>query len=106
MRITLIHNADAGSANGDAGALVEMLRDAGHTVRYQAYKREGWKRALEEPADAIAVAGGDGTIGKVAKRIAGRGIPIAPLPAGTANNIARTLGLNGRPDEELVRGWA
>jgi diacylglycerol kinase family enzyme len=37
--------------------------------------------------------------------MAGRGIPLAPLPAGTANNISRTLGLVGRPMEELVSGW-
>jgi diacylglycerol kinase (ATP) len=105
MKITLIHNTGAGSANGNGKALVAMLRDAGHVVRYQTYKTDGWKQALDEPADAIAVVGGDGTIGKVAKRMAGRGIPLAPLPAGTANNIAHALGLDGRPDEELARGW-
>ena len=35
----------------------------------------------------------------------GRGVPIALLPSGTANNIARSLGLVERPFEELVRGW-
>jgi len=35
----------------------------------------------------------------------GRGVPIGVLPSGTANNIARTLGLLDRPFEELVRGW-
>src|SRR5688572_21242588 len=35
----------------------------------------------------------------------GRGVPVALLPSGTANNIARTLGQIERSFEELVRGW-
>src|SRR5690349_20514816 len=106
MRITLIHNPGAGgTAREDAAKLVALLAHEGHEVIYQSSKEKGWKAALEERADAIAVAGGDGIIGRVAKRMAGRATPIAPLPAGTANNIARTLGLAGRPWEELVRGW-
>src|SRR5690349_21678574 len=107
MRITLIHNPGAGGTEReDAAKLVALLAHEGHQVLYQSSKEKGWKAALEEPADAIAVAGGDGIVGRVAKRMAGRGIPVALLPAGTANNIARTLGLAGRPWEELVRGWA
>src|SRR4051812_19166327 len=53
----------------------------------------------------IVVAGGDGTVAKVMRRMVGRGIPVGLLPSGTANNIARTLGILDRPFEELVRGW-
>ena len=43
--------------------------------------------------DRIAVAGGDGTIGPVAE-LAGRlGVPLAVIPAGTANDFARANGL-------------
>jgi diacylglycerol kinase family enzyme len=35
----------------------------------------------------------------------GRDVPVAVLPTGTANNIARSLGLLKRPFEELVDGW-
>lgn len=106
MRITLIHNPGAGSTGGDdAAKLIALLGKNGHEVRYQSSKEKGWKAALREPADAIAVAGGDGIVGRVAKRMAGSPVPVAPLPGGTANNIARTLGLAGRPWEELVRGW-
>ena len=51
------------------------------------------------------VAGGDGTVGQVARATAGRAIPIAILPTGTANNIAGWLKLTGIPIEELVAGW-
>jgi diacylglycerol kinase family enzyme len=74
-------------------------------VRYQSAKDDDWVKALDEPADFVAVAGGDGTVSRVAKRLVGRGIALAPLPAGTANNISTTLGLVGRPLEALVRGW-
>jgi diacylglycerol kinase family enzyme len=63
-------------------------------------------KALEEPADLVAVAGGDGTVSRVIQKMAGRATPVAPLPAGTANNISTALGIVGRPMEELVRGWA
>jgi len=106
VRITLIHNPGAGrQRRGEAGKLVELLTHAGHDVRYRSAKEPGWKRALKKKADLVVVAGGDGTVGKVARRLVGRGIPIAILPSGTANNIARTLGQVERPFEELMRGW-
>lgn len=106
MRVTLIHNPGAGKQGKDsAGQLVALLGDAGHQVRYQSSKDDAWAKALEEPAELVAVAGGDGTLSRVAKRMAGRGVPLAALPSGTANNISRSLGLIQRPFEELVRAW-
>jgi diacylglycerol kinase (ATP) len=106
VRITLIHNPDAGSKEqADSGKLVKLLESAGHGVRAQSAMHDGWKKALEWPSDLVAVAGGDGTVARVAKAMVGRGIPLAPLPAGTANNISRTLGLLERPWEELIAGW-
>ena len=106
MRITLIHNPGAGRQHaGDAAKLRKFLSDAGHEVRYQSAKQDGWKGALKKPADLVVVAGGDGTVAKVTRRMVGRGVPVGVLPSGTANNIARALGLLERPFEELVRGW-
>lgn len=105
MRVLLIRNPGAGSASR-AGDLAALVREQGHEVREQSLADDGWERALDAPLDLVAVAGGDGTVGRVAKRLVGRGVPIAPLPAGTANNISRALGLTGRPYEELVHGWA
>jgi diacylglycerol kinase family enzyme len=106
VRVTLIHNPGAGTqGEGDHHGLVKLLESAGHQVRYQPAKDASWKEALRFPADLVVVAGGDGTVARVAREMAGLGIPLAPLPAGTANNIARTLGLTERPWEELVRGW-
>ncbi|HUQ24539.1 MAG TPA: diacylglycerol kinase family protein [Burkholderiales bacterium] len=106
MRVTLIHNPGAGAkSGGDKKRLLKLLEDAGHDVRYQSADDEDWEDALADEVDLIAVAGGDGTVGRVARGIVGRGIPVAPLPSGTANNISRSLGLIDQPFEDLVRAW-
>jgi len=106
VRITLIHNPGAGRQHADDAANLEkLLREHGHEVRYQSAKEDGWKRALKKPADLLVVAGGDGTVAKVTRRMVGRGVPVSVLPSGTANNIARTLGLLERPFEQIVRSW-
>jgi diacylglycerol kinase (ATP) len=106
VRVTLVHNPGAGRQGaGDAAKLREFLAGQGYDVRYQSAKDEDWKSSLKKPADMVVVAGGDGTVAKVTRRMVGRGIPVGVLPSGTANNIARTLGLVDRPFEELVRGW-
>lgn len=105
MRVTLIHNPGAGKQANDESDLKKLLKRAGHKVRYQSSKERGWKRVLKKPADLIVVAGGDGTIGRVVRRMPGHDVPVALLPSGTANNIARSLGQHERPFEELVRGW-
>jgi len=107
MKVTLIHNPDAGDdQQRSSDELLGLIRDAGHTARYQSSKDENWQSALEQTCDIVAVAGGDGIIGTVAKHLIGRHVPIAVLPMGTANNIAKTLGLTDRPLEQLIAGWA
>lgn len=60
---------------------------------------------LKEPADIVAVAGGDGTVGKVARRLIGTRTPIAVLPMGTANNIGTMLGITGKNLESVILEW-
>jgi diacylglycerol kinase family enzyme len=106
VRVTLIHNPGAGRTDHRGkGDLVALLEDAGHAVRYQSSKDDDWDKVLDVPADLVVAAGGDGTVGRVARRMVGRNVPVSALPAGTANNIARTLGLVERTPEELVRSW-
>ena len=94
MKVTLIHNPDAGSDDLTCGEEpVELIRRAGHQLVYQSSKDSHWKTVLNKPADIIAVAGGDGIVGAVAEVMIGKGTPIAVLPLGTANNIAKTLNL-------------
>ena len=105
MRITLIHNPGAGRSDSGPDKLAKLLEEAGHEVRSQSARDDGWKKALDWRADVVAVAGGDGTVARVAKAALGKNLPVAPLPSGTANNISRTLGLVERHFEELVRAW-
>jgi diacylglycerol kinase family enzyme len=105
VRVTLVHNPGAGKQAMTAKALEQLLEAHDHEVRYQSAKDKGWKKALKKPADLVVVAGGDGTVARVTRRMVGRGVPVALLPSGTANNIARSLGLVQRPFEELIRAW-
>jgi diacylglycerol kinase (ATP) len=84
---------------------VEILRAAGHKVDYQSSKEKKWHKILKDPGDVVAVAGGDGTVNKVAKRLIGSPTPIAIIPMGTANNIASSLGIAERKPKNLVAAW-
>jgi diacylglycerol kinase (ATP) len=107
MRVTLIHNSMAGDdEHPSIDEILTLIRAAGHTVVHEPCDGDRWERALDDPGDLVAVAGGDGTVGAVAGRLVRRRIPIAVLPLGTANNIAMTLGLADLPVEQLVAGWA
>ncbi|MEU1904933.1 diacylglycerol/lipid kinase family protein [Streptomyces hygroscopicus] len=52
------------------------------------------RRAVEEGADLLGVAGGDGTQALVAGVAAERGVPFVVIPAGTRNHFALDLGLD------------
>ncbi|MFE2296293.1 diacylglycerol/lipid kinase family protein [Streptomyces sp. NPDC059452] len=52
------------------------------------------ERAVEDGADLLGVAGGDGTQALVAGVAAGRGVPFLVIPAGTRNHFALDLGLD------------
>lgn len=108
MRVALIHNKGAGDRDEHSRRrLTALIRDAGHDVTYfSARKKKAWRAALEKPWDLVAVAGGDGTVGRVSRRLAGTGTPAAVLPLGTANNLARALRVNDVPLEAVVSGWS
>src|SRR5262249_19115346 len=86
--------------------LRQILEYAGHQVTYRS-TRGAWKKALKIPADLLVAAGGDGTVRRVVLEAAALGLatPIAILPTGTANNIAKTIGAVGDA-RELMRVWA
>lgn len=105
MQVTLVHNPDAGEGRTSADELLQTIGKAGYNARYQSTKDLDWHKVLDMPADIIAVAGGDGIVGRVAKRCVGRGTPVAVLPLGTANNIARSLGLTDVSLGRLVEDW-
>jgi diacylglycerol kinase (ATP) len=65
-----------------------------------------WRSQLRHPTDAVVIAGGDGTVRDVFKELAGSRTPAAVLPLGTANNVARSLGVSPEVDvNSLAAGW-
>jgi diacylglycerol kinase (ATP) len=106
MRVLLIYNPNAGDGVHDSlRELVDLIHAAGHEVRCRSSKDPLIASAFAEPADLVAVAGGDGTIVKVARLLRGRRTAIAPLPLGTANNISTALGLMASSLEDSILGW-
>ena len=103
-RVTLIYNENAGSTGQSRAEIAELISHVGFKVECFSNKKSDVEKALAAPADIIAVAGGDGTVAKVAARMRPNGCPLAVLPLGTANNIAKSLGV-GQPAVELVASW-
>jgi YegS/Rv2252/BmrU family lipid kinase len=66
---------------------------------------EGQARAaVAARVDLVVASGGDGTITACAAGVASSGIPVAVLPAGTGNLLARNLGLPLELGDALVVG--
>jgi diacylglycerol kinase (ATP) len=106
MQILLIFNPGAGEdEQPSCQELLTLIERAGHDARCRSTKENDWEASLAEPCDLVVVAGGDGTVGKVARVLIGRPVPIAVLPQGTANNIAKSLGVADQPFERLIAGW-
>jgi diacylglycerol kinase (ATP) len=100
MDVALLVNPAARSgAHSDAAArAAERLRAAGIRTTVvsggsAAESSELLGTALDVGADAVLVAGGDGTVSLAIQRLAGTGIPLGIIPSGTGNDLATTVGL-------------
>lgn len=100
MDVALLMNpaARAGAHTGAAMRAAERLRAAGHRVSVTSggsadESSRLLRTALDLGADAVVVAGGDGTVSLAIQILAGGDVPLGIVPAGTGNDLANTLGL-------------
>ena len=61
------------------------------------------ERAVHEECDVVFVCGGDGTVMAAVTALAGCEMPLAVLPAGTGNLLARNLDLPLNDEQEALR---
>ncbi|WP_395242844.1 diacylglycerol/lipid kinase family protein [Agromyces sp. MMS24-K17] len=79
-------------------AVVERLAGAGHDVvmlreaNFELLRREA-ESAFAQGCDGVVVVGGDGMVSLGANLVAGTGVPLGIVAAGTGNDLARGLGL-------------
>ena len=95
----LVYNPIKVDENRLRTALRDQSKEAGwaHPAFYPTTPtdagQEVTRDALERGVDVVLVAGGDGTVRAVSEAMAGTGVPLAILPSGTGNLLARNLNL-------------
>lgn len=108
----LIYNPRAGKFGRHGAKLlksaVEVLTEKGHSVTVAPTTGPCTAGAIardyvDRGADLILAAGGDGTINEVAEGMVHSNVPLAVLPAGTANVLAMEMKLGGKLLEVAAR---
>lgn len=102
-RLLVVFNPAAGRRRGRLfRGTLDALRAGGARLELMETTARGDAErfaAAADPAawDAVVAAGGDGTINEVINGLAGRDLPLGLLPLGTANVLAREIGLEVTP---------
>ena len=104
MFAVIFHNPTSGTKGIDKRSLLAAVKLANIDGEYVSVKSDGYEKAFDQKADLFIAAGGDGTIRKVIIGAREKKVPIAIFPLGTANNVARSLGISGTP-QELTEIW-
>lgn len=104
----LLHNPGAGDEDHSEKHLIAEIQGNGYNCQYFSVKEDGWKDNIGD-TDLIIIAGGDGTVRKVVKALLKADSKfkkpvLALLPMGTANNIAKTLGISS-DTSAVIRRW-
>lgn len=100
MRFALVVNPVSGRRHGEAiGAeAAQLLAAAGHeTLTIQGENasdaRDQLKQAIDWGLDSVVVIGGDGALHTVLDHVVESDLALGLIPAGTGNDVARTLGI-------------
>ena len=99
----ILHNPSAGKQQHTKKKLVSLVKANGFDCGYSSTKNINWKK-VKPDTDFLIIAGGDGTVRKIVvklinKKKAIQKLPLLILPMGTANNIAKSLGIEGHIDQ-------
>jgi YegS/Rv2252/BmrU family lipid kinase len=102
-RALMLINPNARRGTAALDAVVDRLERGGIDVAIERFETPEEVAAdiarRRHEADLVIVCGGDGTINSAARGILETGLPMGILPMGTANDLARTLGV---PDDLLA----
>lgn len=110
LRIGLLTNPSAahGAAQRTGRQVAHLLRIAGISVVELTASSAAVARArameVRETLTALVVVGGDGTVALGAQIVANTAVRLGVVPAGSGNDFARALGLDGTDVETSVRG--
>ena len=104
LRVLLLVNPHASSVNARTQVVIQKALSADHDVTLAATHRRGHASRLAHGAvadgcDVVAVLGGDGTLNEAINGLAGSDVALAPLPGGSTNVFARSIGLPDDPVE-------
>jgi diacylglycerol kinase (ATP) len=99
MRALLICSPSAGNDGPSQDDLLSIFRQEGIDPSCCLITEGNLSDALQTPTDVIVAVGGDGTVTSILTEMPGRGIPVAVVPQGTANNIAHSLGIYASPHQ-------
>lgn len=102
MRVLLIVNTTASSVTARKRVRIQQTLSAAHDLEMMETSRRGHAARLARGAarrgvEVVAVLGGDGTLNEAADGLVGTGTALAPLPGGSTNVYARTLGIAHDP---------
>ena len=100
----LLVNSTASSVTPRGRVVIQKALSADHDVTVAETSRRGHAARLARGAaadgvDLVVALGGDGTLNEAANGLAGTDTALAPLPGGSTNVFARTLGLPNDPIE-------
>jgi diacylglycerol kinase family enzyme len=108
VRLLLIVNETATAVTARRRVLVQRVLGADHKLEVAETSRRGHAARLARGAaldgvDAVVVLGGDGTLSEAADGLAGTATALAPLPGGSTNVFARSIGVMYDPVQAAER---